>query len=75
MEDVKKKFKDDLNKKIDPKGKANVVGDESLSSNVKSKFEMDLDNFLIPKNKFHVDPRGKLNVFACDRSLSSKSCF
>ncbi|KAJ0681398.1 hypothetical protein HanPI659440_Chr16g0635461 [Helianthus annuus] len=54
MEDVKKKFKDYLNKKTDPKGKAKVVGDESLSSKVKSKFEMDLDNFLIPKNKFHV---------------------
>ncbi|KAJ0792904.1 putative transcription factor B3-Domain family [Helianthus annuus] len=75
MEDIKKKFKDDLNKKTDPKGKAKVVGDESLSSKVKSMFEMDLDNFLIPKNKFHVytvDPRGKSNVFACDRSLSSK---
>ncbi|KAJ0442257.1 putative transcription factor B3-Domain family [Helianthus annuus] len=47
---------------------------------------MDLDNFLILKNKFHVDPkgktnvivclcsvdpRGKPNVFASDRSLSS----
>ncbi|KAM0010707.1 hypothetical protein Hdeb2414_s0070g00772381 [Helianthus debilis subsp. tardiflorus] len=54
MEDVKKKFKDDLNKKTDPKGKAKVVGDESLFSKVKSMFEMDLDNFLIPKNKFHL---------------------
>ncbi|KAM0010704.1 hypothetical protein Hdeb2414_s0070g00772351 [Helianthus debilis subsp. tardiflorus] len=45
MEDFKKK-------KSDPKGKAKVVGDESLSS--------------------QVDPRGKSNVFACDRSLSSK---
>ncbi|MFS7906579.1 hypothetical protein Hanom_Chr01g00060941 [Helianthus anomalus] len=34
MEDVKKKFKDDLNKKTDPKGKSKVVGDESLSSKV-----------------------------------------
>ncbi|MFS7944782.1 hypothetical protein Hanom_Chr06g00516341 [Helianthus anomalus] len=52
MEDLKKKFKDDLDKKTEPKGKANVVGDENESS--KSKFEMDLDNFLILKNKFHV---------------------
>ncbi|KAJ0603955.1 putative transcription factor B3-Domain family [Helianthus annuus] len=54
MEDVKKKFKDDLIKKTDPKGKAKVVGDESVPSKVKSIFEMDVDNFLIPKNKFHV---------------------
>ncbi|MFS8002843.1 hypothetical protein Hanom_Chr13g01206861 [Helianthus anomalus] len=59
MEDLKKKFKDDLDNKTEPKGKANVVGDENESSKVSvqlvmSKFEMDLDNFLIPKNKFHV---------------------
>ncbi|MFS7993859.1 hypothetical protein Hanom_Chr12g01099021 [Helianthus anomalus] len=54
MEDLKKKFKDDLDNKTEPKGKANVVGDENESSKVMSKFEMDLDNFLILKNKFHV---------------------
>ncbi|KAF5817518.1 hypothetical protein HanRHA438_Chr02g0055361 [Helianthus annuus] len=32
MEDVKKKFKDDLIKKTDPKGNAKVVGDESVPS-------------------------------------------
>ncbi|KAM0061530.1 hypothetical protein Hdeb2414_s0004g00137191 [Helianthus debilis subsp. tardiflorus] len=34
MEDLKKKFKDDLDKKTKPKGKANVVGDENESSKV-----------------------------------------
>ncbi|MFS7927468.1 hypothetical protein Hanom_Chr04g00309421 [Helianthus anomalus] len=37
MEDVKKKFKDDLDNKIKPKGKANVVADENQTSKVDPK--------------------------------------
>ncbi|KAJ0795759.1 hypothetical protein HanPI659440_Chr04g0154191 [Helianthus annuus] len=71
MEDVKKKFKDDLDKKTDPKVKTNVVGDKNQASKVKSKFEIDLDNFFIPKNKSHVDPKWKTNVVG-DENQTSK---
>ncbi|MFS7912064.1 putative transcription factor B3-Domain family [Helianthus anomalus] len=65
MEDVKKK-------KTDPKGKTKVVGDENQTSKVKTKFEMDLDNFLIPKNKSHVDPKGI--TYVGDGNQTSKVC-
>ncbi|MFS7944546.1 hypothetical protein Hanom_Chr06g00513461 [Helianthus anomalus] len=37
MEDLKKKFKDDLDKKTEPKGKANVICDENQSLKVDPK--------------------------------------
>ncbi|XP_035832907.1 uncharacterized protein LOC110876214 [Helianthus annuus] len=71
MEDLKKKFKDDWDKKTEPQGKARVVCDEDLTLKDKSKFETDLDKFLIPKNKSHVDPTGKTNVVFSEPSLCS----
>ncbi|KAJ0804206.1 hypothetical protein HanPI659440_Chr02g0035451 [Helianthus annuus] len=65
--EIKKKFKDDLDTKTEPQGKASVVCDENLTLKDKSKFETDLDKFLIPKNKSHVDPIGKTNVLFLNR--------
>ncbi|MFS7948914.1 hypothetical protein Hanom_Chr06g00565411 [Helianthus anomalus] len=58
---------------FDTKGKSKVVfGDETVSPKVKSKFDMDLDNILIPKNKFHVYPKGMSNAVVCAQEPSLK---
>ncbi|XP_035845217.1 uncharacterized protein LOC110933434 [Helianthus annuus] len=71
MEDVKKKFKDDLDKKTDPKVKTNVVGDKNQASKVDPKWKTNVVGDENQTSK--VDPKGKPNVFASDRSLSSSS--
>ncbi|MFS7995480.1 putative transcription factor B3-Domain family [Helianthus anomalus] len=71
MEELKKKFKDDWDRKTEPQGKASVVCDEDLTIKDKSKFEMDLDQFLIPKNKSHVDPTGKTIFLFSEPTLCS----
>ncbi|MFS7917913.1 putative DNA-binding pseudobarrel domain superfamily [Helianthus anomalus] len=74
MEDIKKKFKDDLDKKTDPKGKEKVVGDENQTSklcfqlvDLKGKTNVVGDENQTSK----VCVQGKPNVFASDQSLSS----
>ncbi|KAM0035627.1 hypothetical protein Hdeb2414_s0015g00448611 [Helianthus debilis subsp. tardiflorus] len=69
MEDLKKKFKDDLDTKTEPQGKASDVCDENLTlkDDPKGKTIVDVDENLTLK----VDPTGKTNVLFSEPSLPS----